>query len=185
MGKIISKKKRKHPFFRFLEYKVVHIDDTPHKIAFGVAIGLFIAWSPLLGLHLLQIIILSILLRANKFAALVSTWVSNVFTYAIIYYPAYLLGNFICDFFPSHSVLNDQQVSLLFNKLFAPKNMLSGFYTKEYWREFVLLLKQIGPELWIGCLILGSVAGVGSYFICYKIIKSHRAKNPHRRYRNY
>jgi hypothetical protein len=81
--------------------------------------------------------------------------------------------------------MSDQQVSSLFNKLFAPSNMLTGFYTKEYWSNFWTLLKQIGPELWIGCLILGSVAGVASYFICYKLVKSHRAKNPHRRYRKY
>jgi uncharacterized protein (DUF2062 family) len=178
-------KRKKNKLFRYFEYKILHIDDTPHKISLGVAIGLFMAYSPLLGLHLLQIIILSILLRANKFAALVSTWVSNVFTYAIIYYPAYLIGKIICNFFPNYSALSDQQVSSLFNKLFAPSNMLTGFYTKEYWRQFWMLLKQIGPELWIGCLILGSIAAVASYFICYYLIKSHRAKNPHRRYRKY
>ena len=178
-------RRRKNKLFRYLEYKILHIDDSPHKISLGVAIGLFIAYSPLLGLHLLQIIVFSILLRANKFAAFASTWVSNVFTYGIIYYPAYLLGRIICDFFPNYNALGDQQVSSLFNELFAPKNMLSGFYTKEYWSQFWMLLKQIGPELWIGCLILGSIAAVGSYFICYYLIKSHRAKNPHRRYKKY
>lgn len=185
VSSVAKKKIRKNQCLRFLEYKVIHIEDTPHKIALGIAIGLFVAWTPLLGLHIFIVIALSILLRANKFAAFVSVWASNIFTYAIMFYPAYLLGNFICDFFPSHSVLSDQQVSSLFNKLFAPANMLSGFYTKEYWRQFVLLLKEIGPELWIGCLLLGLVAAVGSYFICYKVIRSHRKKNPHRRYRKY
>ena len=170
---------------RFFEHKVIHIDDTPHKIALGIAIGLFVAWTPLLGLHIFIVIALSMLLRANKFAAFVSVWASNIFTYAIMFYPAYLLGNFICDFFPSHNVLSDQQVSSLFNKLFTPASMLTTFYTKEYWREFVILLKEIGPELWIGCTLLGALAALVSYFACFYIIKNHRAKNPHRRYKKY
>jgi phosphotransferase system glucose/maltose/N-acetylglucosamine-specific IIC component len=48
-----------------------------------------------------------------------------------------------------------------------------------------MLLKQIGPELWIGCTILGGAIAVASYIICYYLIKSHRAKNPHRRYKKY
>jgi uncharacterized protein (DUF2062 family) len=178
-------KRKRNKLVRFLEYKILHIEDTPHKISLGVALGLFIAWSPLLGVHFLMIIVLSILLRANKFAAFASTLVSNVFTYGIIYYPSYLLGRIICDFFPNYIALGDQQVSSLFNKLFAPSNMLTGFYTKEYWSQFWTLLKQIGPELWIGCTLLGGAIAVASYIVCYYLIKSHRAQNPHRRYRNY
>jgi uncharacterized protein len=184
-NKTIKRKRRKNTLLRFFEFRILHIDDSPHKISLGLAIGLFIAWTPLLGLHILIVIALSMLLRANKFAALVSVWASNIFTYAIMFYPAYLLGNIICDIFPSHNVLSDQQVSSLFNKLFAPANMLSGFYTKEYWRQFVLLLKEIGPELWIGCFLLGSLAAAISYVACFYIIKSHRTKNPHRRYEKY
>ncbi len=178
-------KRKRNKLIRCLEYKILHIEDTPHKISLGVALGLFIAYSPLLGLHLLQILVFSILLRANKFAAFASTWVSNVFTYGIIYYPSYILGKVICDFFPNYLALDDRQVSALFDKLFAPSSMLTGFYTKEYWSQFWTLLKQIGPELWIGCTILGGAIAVVSYFICYYLIKSRRAKNPHRRYRNY
>jgi uncharacterized protein len=177
--------RKKNKPFRYLEYKILHIEDTPHKISLGVALGLFIAWSPLLGVHFLMIIVFSILLRANKFAAFASTLVSNVFTYGIIYYPSYFLGKVICDFFPNYTAMDDRQVSALLNKLFAPKSMLTGFYTKEYWSQFWTLLKQIGPELWIGCTILGGAIAVASYIICYYLIKSHRAKNPHRRYQKY
>jgi uncharacterized protein (DUF2062 family) len=48
---------KRNKLIRFLEYKILHIEDTPHKISLGVALGLFIAWSPLLGLHFLQIIV--------------------------------------------------------------------------------------------------------------------------------
>jgi len=178
-------KKRKHKLFRYFEYKILHIDDSPHKIALGVALGLFIAWSPLLGLHIFIAIILSMLLRANKFAALVSIWVSNVFTFFIIYYPAYLVGRFIFNAFAPDRTMNKEQVSAAFNKLFAPGNILTELFTKQYWIDFIALTKTIGPELWLGCFIVGGIVAVSSYLICYKLIISHRVKNPHRRYRQY
>ena len=184
-NKAIKRKKRKNTLLRFLEFKILHIDDSPHKISLGLAVGLFIAWTPLLGLHILLVIALTMLLRANKFAALTSVWVSNIFTYAFVYYPAYLIGRAVCDIFPRHRIMGQEQVSVIFNKLFTPANILTGFYTKEYWKQFWVLTKTIGPELWIGGFVLGGLAAVGSYIVCYNVIKSHRTKNPHRRYERY
>jgi len=178
-------KRRKNNFLRFFEYKILHIDDSPHKIALGLACGLFVAWTPTLGIHLMMVIALTILLRANKFAALVSVWVSNVFTIPFVYYPAYLVGKIITDIFSPHQQMSSEQVTQLFAKLFAPSNMLTTFYTKQYWSDFWILIKEIGPELWIGGFILGGFIAAVSYIVCYYIIKSHRTKNPHRRYEKY
>jgi uncharacterized protein (DUF2062 family) len=178
-------KRKKSNIIRFLEYRILHIGDSPHKIALGLAIGLFIAWTPLLGVHILLVIALAMLLQANKFAALVSVWVSNIFTFAFIYYPNYLVGRVVCGFFPRQNIIEKEQVSVIFNKLFSPANILTGFYTKEYWKQFWILTKTIGPELWIGGFVLGGLVAVGSYMICYSLIRSHRTKNPHRRYEKY
>ena len=178
-------KRRKHPILRYLEYKIVHIDDSPAKIAIGLAIGLFVAWTPLLGLHILIVLALAVLLRANKFVALTSVWVSNVFTFAIIYYPAYLVGRFVFNVFAPDRKMNKEQISESFNKFFAPTNILTGFFTKDYWRQFWSLTKTIGPELWLGCFLLGGLVALVASLICYKMVKTHRANSPHRRYRNY
>lgn len=182
MGQII-KKKRKHKILRYLEYKILHIEDSPRKISLGVALGLFIGWTPLIGLHIFMAIALSVLLKANKFAALVSIWVSNVFTFAIIYYPAYVVGRVVCGIFVIHGNQNEEQISKQFNALFHPSSMMTGLFTKEYWGRFWTLTKSIGPELWIGCTIVGLAVAIGGYLICYYMIKNHRTKNPHRRYR--
>ncbi|HBG27030.1 MAG: hypothetical protein A2Y10_04420 [Planctomycetes bacterium GWF2_41_51] len=174
---------KKNILLRCLEYRIFHIQDSPHKIALGLALGLFIGWTPLIGLHIFIAVIVSFLLRANKFAAFVSVWVSNVFTFVIIYYPSYLFGRFILNFFDPERTLTSRQVLSAMNNLFSPSNLLAGFYTKEYWQQFWVLTKSIGPELWLGSIIIGGVVAVGSYFICLNIIKAHRAKNPHRRYR--
>jgi len=184
MDKTIKRKKGKYKILRYLEYKIMHIEDSPHKISLGLALGLFIAWTPLLGLHIFMALALSVLLRANKFAALVSIWVSNIFTFAVIYYPAYLVGRFFYGMFAKHENTNKEQISGLFNELFRPGSIITGLFTKHYWSRFWTLTKSIGPELWIGCFILGGLAAASGYIICYNAIKAHRKKNPHRRYRN-
>ena len=176
---------KRNKLFRYFEYKVLHIDDSPHKIALGLAIGLFVAWTPLLGLHIILAIALTMLLRANKFAALVSIWVSNVFTFFIIYYPCYIVGKIVMGVFSPHDSMSKQQVSDALNKLFSPGNILTGFYSSEYWKHMLTLLKSIGPELWVGCFLVGSIVAVISYLVCYKLILNHRIKSPHRRYKHY
>ena len=49
---------------------IVMLDDTPHSIALGTAIGLFIAWTPTVGIHMILVVALALLFRANKVAGL-------------------------------------------------------------------------------------------------------------------
>ena len=89
---IKQRKKLLRPVINFIKYRVLHVDDSPHRIALGVSIGLFAAYLPPLGIHILAALILSFLLRANKFVAVTFVWLSNPFTFVFIYYPNYLMG---------------------------------------------------------------------------------------------
>jgi len=180
-----DRKKRKrtsHPILRFIQKKILHADDSAHKIALGVAVGVFIAWSPLLGLHIAMILVLCILLDANKFVAFTSTCISNVFTLVLIYYPSYLLGWFVLNIFRSEQAMSKEEVMLLFRDVFSVTNFIRGFYQSDYWLGVWGLVKNIGPELWVGSFILGSVAAVSSYMIFYHLVKYQRSKRPHRRF---
>ena len=54
----------------FVVHHILHTDDRPSRIARGVAIGMFIAWLPLIGLQMLLVLGLSFIFRANKVAGL-------------------------------------------------------------------------------------------------------------------
>jgi len=77
---------------RFVRLRILRTSDSPHKIALGVALGIFVAWMPPLGYHILLALALTFLLQANKFFALVCVWVSNPFTYIPICYMNYVVG---------------------------------------------------------------------------------------------
>ena len=53
--------------------------SSPRRLAFGLALGVFVGASPLWGLHTILAVVLSFLLGLNKPAVLFGTLVSNPF----------------------------------------------------------------------------------------------------------
>ena len=51
---------------RFFIYRVLHVDDTPHRIALGIAVGIFITWTPTIGMQMILTVLISALVGANK-----------------------------------------------------------------------------------------------------------------------
>ncbi len=81
---------------RFFIYRVLHVDDTPHRIALGVAVGIFVAWTPTFGLQMILTVLLATLLRGNKLVGLPFVWISNPVTAWPIYFKMnYPLGKAI------------------------------------------------------------------------------------------
>lgn len=180
------KRKSRHSFFRlmvrFVEYRVVHIDDTPHRLALGVGLGLFVAWMPAIGLHVIIVLALAVLCRANKFTGFAFVWISNPFTLVPIYYPSYLLGKSIFDFFGGEAAGTDTALGTS-GPAFPS---LSGFwelFSLDFWEKVFSFLIEVGPQLWVGGIIIGLFAGSIGYFVTYRFVTWHRKRSPHRRHR--
>ena len=157
----------------FIVHRILHTDDTPSRIARGVAIGVFIAWLPLIGLQMLLVLGLSIIFRANKVVGLPIVWISNPFTLGPIYYPSYLLGS---------AMLRSQPVNMAsLESRFAEFSSLSWSLRL---RECVdLLFGDIFYPTFIGSLVVGAVMAVGSYFLTVRAVKRHRQRKIARRAR--
>ena len=72
---------------RFFIYRVLGLNDTPHRIALGLAIGIFVTWTPTIGFQMVLTVVLSTLFRANKFVGVPFVWISNPLTVVAIYGP--------------------------------------------------------------------------------------------------
>lgn len=69
---------------RYMAYRIRRLPDPAHKIARGIAAGIFVCFTPFFGLHFLISAGLAWLIGGNVLAALLSTFVGNPVTFPLI-----------------------------------------------------------------------------------------------------
>jgi uncharacterized protein len=77
---------------RQLYDRLIRIRGTPHEIAMGMALGLYIGMTPLMGVHIVVAVFFAMLLKWNKLAAAIGVWVTNPVTALPIYGINYVVG---------------------------------------------------------------------------------------------
>lgn len=132
-------------------HRILHIDDEPHKIAGGLAVGVFISFSPFYGAHMILAIALSFLFRLNKVAAIAGTWVVLPWLAPFVLGFAYLLGRFLMG----EGIGFPQGVRLE--------------------REWIL---QNFLPLWLGCTVVGAGAAGCAYLIARRVMEKWRRTRP-------
>lgn len=82
--------------FRSTFRRLLAIDDPPERTALAFSIGVFIAFSPFLGLHTIIATLLAFAFRFNKVAIYSGTFVNNpLLTLVPIIVASYSVGAFI------------------------------------------------------------------------------------------
>jgi uncharacterized protein (DUF2062 family) len=162
---------------QFVKFRIIHVDDSPHRIALGFALGTFTAFLPFLGLHTVTAILLAFIARANKAVALLCSWISNPFTVIPIFVPCYLLGRAVVGIFRDASPTDPAEVVAILKQSLSLSKLASAITTAEFWKEAASLFGKIGVELMTGCLIFGVTLSVTSYFVIYKMVVTHRIKH--------
>src|SRR5918912_737342 len=82
--------------FRAAFRRLLAIDDPPERTALAFAIGVFIAFSPFLGLHTIMATALAFIFRFNKIAIYTGTFINNPFlTLVPIILASYAIGAFV------------------------------------------------------------------------------------------
>ena len=79
-------------FLRLLKMKVYRIRDFPDSVAVGLAWGIAISFTPLLGFHLIICYSGTVLMRGNLIAATVGSVIGNPWTFPFFFYVAYQFG---------------------------------------------------------------------------------------------
>jgi hypothetical protein len=74
---------------------ILHTDDTPPRAALAFAVGVFIAWTPVLGFHTLLALTIAFLFGLNRVAVLAGTFVNNPWTFVPIYTASGWLGSLL------------------------------------------------------------------------------------------
>ncbi len=140
---------------------------TPHDRALSAAIGMFIAFSPFLGLHNLMAISIALLCKKiDKILIIGFTWVNNPWTTIPMYLAGLRLGELLCC--PD----NPFDITSINWHMFTLSNFING----KAWHYLFNDFKAIVVPFFIGCMVLGIVAGIITYFVILFILK-RREKN--------
>ncbi|MGB8221134.1 MAG: DUF2062 domain-containing protein [Polyangiales bacterium] len=145
-------------------HNILHLDDTPHRIAWGVFIGTMIAFTPTLGLQIVLYVSLATLLRANKVSGIPILFISNPFTAVPLYYMTWSVGAAVLK--PEAQVTPATIHTWLGNTSRALRdNGIERLLDHEFWAETGRLLVSAGGELWMGGLVCGLIVALPAYFV--------------------
>ena len=136
---------------RYFYYRFIRLKASPEKLAWGMALGMFISTTPTFGIQMALGVVLAAIFRVSKLAAVIGVQVTNAFTAPLIYAGTYYLG------------------ALILNKPFK-KEYLENISLSSLW--------DLGPavfaSLWVGGVIVGVILAFIGYFMVIGIdTKAH------------
>ena len=155
--------------------RVLGLNDTPHRIAWGVFLGFLIAMTPTLGFQLLIYVGVAALLRANKVSGVPFLFISNPFTAAPLYYFVWWVGSLVL-----HGGVEAEGRGLVAQRLDAVEreaedaDIWTDVWTEEFWVGVGQTLIDMGAELWMGALVVGGISGAVGYLSARIGVVSYR-----------
>jgi uncharacterized protein len=137
---------------------LLHTGDTPHRTALAFGIGVFIAFSPFLGIHMWIALLIAVLFRLNRVAILAGTYLNNPWTFA----PMYLAGTSFGCFLLGMSSAGLSAIDW---------NLHGRAFYRSVWR---VLRHYMWPFL-IGNTIIGVICALLGYLLLRRVIEHRRA----------
>ncbi len=152
---------------------ILHLDETPHDLARSFAVGVFVAFSPFLGIHWIIILTLAWLFRLNKVVALTGTFVNNPWTIAFVYIvPTWLTVSAMRNMGFDIPPMNYSHITAQF----LGRTARHEVWEIAFWRGFIREFKPYAYAFGFGTTAAGVVASVISYFAAYFGIKYYRKR---------
>lgn len=146
-------------------YPLFKQQGSPHSIALGLAVGLWISLTPTVGLQMTMSVIACTVLHANIVVAVAMCWISNPVTFIPMYYGYYRLGLAVTHAAPT------------------PWREFQKILQNEpsFWDQSMTLLalgfKTVAVPMWLGSLIIATALAIPSYFITYHaLIRVRKSK---------
>lgn len=150
---------------RWLE-QLLHTHDTPQRTAAAYALGVFLGFSPLLGLHVVLGVVAAFLFNMNRLAVALGIFSNLPWVMPAYYTVATLAGAAILRVEAPPGLLGE----------------LSGALRDASWGEFRQLAHALWPLFWafvlgstLGAVLLSSIA----YRTSLAMILAHRRRHPH------
>jgi uncharacterized protein (DUF2062 family) len=150
---------------------LLHIHDTPQRTALAFAVGVFIGFSPFLGLHTIIAIAIAFLFNLNRVSVLVGAY-SNMPWFLAAWYAlataagAWLLGTNLPAGF-------GEQLGQLFGL---------SLFRAQFWRALAAEMRPLFWPYFVGSTIGSTLLSVIAYWLAFGFIEArHRHAQEARR----
>ncbi|HEX8097550.1 MAG TPA: DUF2062 domain-containing protein [Pyrinomonadaceae bacterium] len=149
--------------FRAAVRRLLAIDDPPERTALAFSVGVFIAFSPFLGLHTVMATVVAFAFRLNKIAVYTGTFVNNPFlTLVPIIIASYAVGAFLMG----------RPVRLPAEGLELLKE--PHLFTGDYWRSLFANALTILAPFTLGGLLLSVVCSLAAYPLTLRLLRARK-----------
>ena len=149
--------------FRATFRRLLALDDPPERTALAFSIGVFIAFSPFLGLHTIMATLVAFLFRFNKIAVYAGTFINNPFlTLVPIIIASYAVGALILG---RPVRIPDAGIELL-----KHPHLLTGDYYRRLFRESWEIVWPFS----IGSMILSVVCSLIAYPVTSALLRARK-----------
>jgi uncharacterized protein (DUF2062 family) len=149
--------------FRATFRRLLTLDDPPERTALAFSIGVFIAFSPFLGLHTILATLVAFLFRFNKVAVYTGTFINNPFlTLVPIIIASYAIGAFLLG--------RPLQISAAGLELLRHPHPFTGAYYQQ-------LFKESWDIVWpfsIGGMVLSVVCSLIAYPVTSSLLRARQ-----------
>ena len=151
--------------FRQSLRRLLAVDDPPERTALAFSVGVFIAFSPFLGLHTLMATVAAFAFRFNKIAIYTGTFINNPFlTLVPIIVASYAVGALVMG-----------------RPLALPEGALEllrepRLLTASYWRQLLDRLWDVVLPFSVGATVLSVVCSLAAYPVTLKLLRARKKK---------
>jgi uncharacterized protein (TIGR03546 family) len=138
---------------RYHWLRFLRLQENPRKLAWGMALGVFIGFTPTIPFHTVAALSLAAILRVSPVTAFIGIQIGNPLTMGPIYVVAYKVGQFLLY----------RGKPLVFPETFSFKAWLA-------------VLWQGGLALQVGGVIIAIPPAIVAYFLTMWIVQRYRRR---------
>ncbi len=144
---------------RYLVMRVLRLRASPHAVAIGVAAGIFVSWTPFIGVHFIMAFVLTYLFSGNMVAAALGCAAfGNPLTYPFIWGTTWEIGH----------LLLSRKDTMQGNAVDLPA-LFQELRLSELWRPVLepMLIGSVPPAI---------VTSVALYFATFYTVKGFQGR---------
>jgi uncharacterized protein (DUF2062 family) len=158
----------------YVWHRLRRLPDPPHRIARGVAVGVFVSFTPFYGFHFVLAILFSYVLRGNIFASILATFFGNPLTFPIIATVSVEMGSWMLGLpgnMPLYRIVGAFSRASL--ELWA--NTKAIFTSADtHWDRLGVLFGDVFLPYLVGGIVPGIISGTICYMITHRVISAYQ-----------